>query len=150
MALTFRQCTSADLDLLSRLILDWHGIEKRPVDPAGARHSLARLLNDSRLGHAWIIELGGFAAGYTMLTFSDPALGGEPRCYVAALYLEPAHRARGLGRRALSFLQDVARWLHVPLHNLDTEREQKHAALLYRPSDVAVARYSTPETRAVA
>jgi GNAT superfamily N-acetyltransferase len=150
MAITFRQCAAADADLVSGLILDWHHLEGQAIDPALASRALRRLLEDSRLGHLWVIELGGMAIGYAALTFSDPAAGAPPRADIAALYLEPVHRGRGLGRRAQRFLQEVGAWLRVPGHSFDTDREQKHAALLHRPPTPHIAPEQGLERRAVA
>lgn len=132
MATTFRQCTGSDLDLLSGLILDWHRRDGRAGDPSAVRRGLSRILADSGVGHAWIIEMGGFAVGYTMLTFSEAGGQRPPRSYVAALYLDAEHRGKGIGNRVERFLADVSRWLGMVHHTFDTATERKHAGLLTR------------------
>jgi GNAT superfamily N-acetyltransferase len=132
MALTFTLLSPNDAGRLSRLLEQWYWVDSQGFDLAAARQQSDRLLSNSRLGHAWIIESENSCIGYAMLTFSAAGIG-EPRAYVSALYLAPDWRGKGFGRRTELFLADVAQWLKVRLHAFDVESERKHAHSFSKP-----------------
>jgi GNAT superfamily N-acetyltransferase len=115
------------------LLVGWLRGDGRLADTGLVRRALARLLGDTRLGHAWMIERDGSPAGYAVLSFSTQGRSVTPRAYVTALYLRPELRGRGLGARTERFLREVGAWLQVPVHCFDTTQEAKHAAALQRP-----------------
>ncbi|HXI21815.1 MAG TPA: GNAT family N-acetyltransferase, partial [Gemmatimonadales bacterium] len=120
MATTYRLLGPGDLDRLVQLLIEWHQREGRSFDGANARRHLARLLGDSRAGHAWIIEQNAVPAGYAVLTFSRAATGLQPRAYLTGLYLIPELRGWGIGRRTERFVREVGAWLRVPVHSFET------------------------------
>ena len=144
MATTYRLLGPGDLDRLCRLLTEWHQREGRSFDPANARRHLARLLGDSRVGHAWIIEQHDAPAGYAVLTFSRTAAGLQPRAYLTGLYLIPELRGQGIGRRTECFVREIGAWLRVPVHSFETASEQKHAAFIYRPASTIGPRFPDP------
>lgn len=148
MATAFTQLGSGDFDRVSGLLTEWHRREGIALDPSMVAASIRHLLDDSSAGHAWLIELAGKAIGYVVLAFGDAGTTSEPRAYVSALYLIPEWRGHGFGAKALRFVNDVARWLHVRVLTFDVEQERKHAHLLYR----GVPRHSSTfhQTQAVA
>lgn len=131
MATMYRLLTSQELAAATDRIVAWHGAERRWVSPGAVQGSLRRLLEDSRLGHCWQVEIGDRPVGYLLLTFSR-GTGGEPRGYVSALYLEPAARGQGHGARAARFLDEVGSWLRIPVHRFGTDTEDKHSSLFTR------------------
>ena len=134
MATTFRLLGSADADTLAQHLAAWHHAEGAAVDPATFHTPVTRLLSDSHAAHAWLIEQGGTAAGYVVLSFRSPQGTLEPRAYVSALYVKPAHRGRGIGRQALHLMADVGQLLQVRVLHFGTDGEDKHAQLLHRRS----------------
>ncbi len=131
MATMYRLLSLQDLEPATARIVAWCGAERRPVSPGAVQGSLRRLLNDSRAGHCWMVEIRDRPVGYLVLTFSRGA-GGEPRAYVSALYLEPAARGQGHGARAARFLDEVGSWLRTPVHGFGVEAENKHSSLFAR------------------
>jgi GNAT superfamily N-acetyltransferase len=144
MATTFTLLGPADTERLVGLVDGWHRADRLAFDPERARVALSRLLADTRLGHAWTIGHAGEDIGYLIMTFAEPAMGGEPKAYVSALYLAPEWRGKGKGAQALGFVQEVAHWLQVRLFTFDVDGERKHAHLLSRPSQRILQSNSQP------
>ena len=132
MATMFRLCGPRDAATLELDLAQWHRDEGQRFDPAGARAGVTRFLNDSQLGHVWLIEQAGRPIGYVVLTFSHPVQSSPPRAYVSGLYLVPGHRGRGIGRLALRLMEDVGRSLWVRVTHFGAEGENKHAQVLFR------------------
>jgi ribosomal protein S18 acetylase RimI-like enzyme len=57
--------------------------------------------------------------------------------FVDELYIEPEFRRRGLGRRAMEFLEERARALGVNAVHLEVDRGNDAAAELYRRAGYA-------------
>lgn len=131
MATMYRLLTPQDLESATDRIVAWYHTERRPVSPGAVQGSLRRVLEDSRIGHCWMVEIRDRPVGYLILTFSRGP-GGEPRAYVSALYLEPAARGQGHGARAARFLDEVGSWLRTPIHRFGTDSENKHSSLFTR------------------
>jgi GNAT superfamily N-acetyltransferase len=150
MATTFRLCTAADTSLLAWLVLDWHAAEGVRLDGSFVRGALRPLLRDTLLGHAWIIEQDGLAAGYVILSLSGSGHAFEPRAEITALYLAPEFRGRGLGHRARQFLRDVGAALRLPVAPTGIEDEARHSLLFSRAEDHNSRRVSAMRHDAVA
>jgi GNAT superfamily N-acetyltransferase len=132
MATQFRQLGPDDAEALAARLEVWHGAEGAVLEPGAIGREVELLLRDNERWHAWLIESQGEATGYLMLQFRTGGMFEAPRAYVAALYLIPEARHRGLGELAHRFVTELSRWLQVRVYDFDTARENKHAQLFSR------------------
>jgi len=131
MATMYRLLTPEDLESATAQIVAWHAADRRPASGRVIESGLRPLLEDSRVGHCWMVEIGNRPVGYLVLGFSRGA-GGEPRAHVSGLYFEPAMRGQGHGPRAARFLQEVGKWLRTPIQRFDANVEQRHSGVFSR------------------
>jgi ribosomal protein S18 acetylase RimI-like enzyme len=125
-----RRATPDDLDDVlprTRALNAEEGIAS--AEPA-LEAALRRLLADPGLGGCWIIEQGGAAIGYAIVTFGyDLEFGGRD-AYLTELWIDPEARGQGDGAAALALLDGELRALEVrALH------------LMVRPENPAVRLY---------
>lgn len=125
MATQFQQLGLEDAETLTTRLLAWHRADGHRLDAGMVRDESHRLLADNECWHAWMIVHRGEEVGYLMLQFRKGGIFEVPRAYVAALYLLPAARRRGIGTLAHRFLADLSRWLQVRLYDFDTADEAK-------------------------
>jgi hypothetical protein len=78
MATMYRLLTTQDLEPATDRIVAWCHAERRPASPGAVQGSLRRVLEDSRIGHCWLVEIRDRPVGYLLLTFAR-GIGGEPR-----------------------------------------------------------------------
>jgi GNAT superfamily N-acetyltransferase len=77
---------------------------------------------------------GGFLVGFAG---DQPVAGGGLRTIgpemgeVKRMYVAPEYRGKGLARRLLAELEDLARWRGMTVLRLDTGPQQPHAQSLY-------------------
>jgi ribosomal protein S18 acetylase RimI-like enzyme len=128
----FRPAGERDLDALVNLQAAFHVDEGIPADPPAFRCAIGGLLRDGSLGRAWLIEEGGAAVGYLVLTFGYSIEHGGHDAYVDELYLEPGHRGRGLGTEALRLAEDTCRQVGIRVLLLEVADANERAAGLYR------------------
>jgi ribosomal protein S18 acetylase RimI-like enzyme len=122
----------ADCDALLPMLARFNASQGYAFDDAVARAALAALLARAELGRVYRIERGGETAGYVALTFGWSLEWGGRDAFVDEIWVEPAHRQRGLGRAALRALMDEARGLGVRALHLEVEAENEAGQALYR------------------
>jgi hypothetical protein len=134
MATGFRQLGPEDAEALAGHLITWHRQDGVMLDPAYAGREVRRVLMDNEGWHAWLVEQGGMAVGYLMLSFRRPQAFEAPRANLAALYVVPAARHLNIGRQAHRFVLELGRWLHVQIFECDWAREDRHAPVFARPA----------------
>lgn len=139
MATQFRQLGTEDAEPLARRLLTWHRQPGGRLDPALVRQESRRLLADNERWHAWMIVHRDEEVGYLMLQFRRGGMFEAPRAYVAALYLVPEVRGRGIGALAHRFVADLGRWLQVRLFEFDTADEAKPVRWMVRTAPPSAA-----------
>jgi ribosomal protein S18 acetylase RimI-like enzyme len=137
---TLRLARVGDLaELLPRtLALNAH--EDITVDPPLLEAALARLLGDRTLGGVWLIERGGAAIGYAMVTYGyDLEFGGRD-AYLTELWIDPPARGAGAGAAALRLLAPALREHGVGALHLQVRPDNPAIRLYQRCGFVASPR----------
>jgi ribosomal protein S18 acetylase RimI-like enzyme len=103
-----------------------------PFDESAAGAAFRQFLSLPAFGRLWLVYLGPALVGYMVLTigFSFEFRGHD--AFVDELYLLPAYRRRGFGRRAMAFVEQQAREMGVQAMHLEVDRGNDAALELYR------------------
>lgn len=103
-----RAATADDVPLLLSLIRALADYEKLGhevvADEAGLR---AHLFGTRRYAEALIAEVDGVAAGFALFFHNFSTFLGRPGIYLEDLFVRPAHRGRGIGKRLLKAVAKV-------------------------------------------
>ncbi len=150
MAIHFQQLTVTDTPLLAGHLVGWHRQDGLSLSVAAAERQARRLLASPQDFHAWLIRHGDRAVGYLVLGFRSASGLQAPGASVAALYVEPALRSRGIGARALRFVHDIGRWLHVRIAVSQPAQEDHHFGRLAPTVAGGAGWAATIERRAIA
>lgn len=122
--------TPADAEALIQLARDFHREDGHPLDPA-LEPGLRRLAADDPLAPTWIIREDDAVIGYVALSLGHSIMAGGPDGFIDDLYLVPAARGRGIGRRVLAFVEDEARARGFRALHLEVELANTRAQHLY-------------------
>ncbi len=90
-----------------------------------------QLLDDPRLGLAWLIEADGEAAGYVALALGWSIEYGGRVAVVDELFVRADLRGRGIGRAALRLVKGAARRQRIRRLFLEVESYNRAAKRLY-------------------
>jgi ribosomal protein S18 acetylase RimI-like enzyme len=136
------QLSDVGADQLSPLLdmmQDFNSIEDIPWSRQDAEPAVLRLLDSPELGVIAHILEAGTLRGYVVLTWGYDLEWGGRDAFLTELYLLPAARGRGLGRRALPLIEEQARRRGARALHLMVRPENQAALQLYRG-----AGYSSP------
>ena len=130
---TFREATATDvpdlLRMMKRLALQEPALA---FDERVVTQTWRQFFSSAEFGRAWLFSAGSELAGYVILTlgYSFEYRGRE--AFVDELYVEERFRGKGLGRRAMEFVEERARELGVNAIHLEVDRGNDAARGLYR------------------
>jgi len=130
---TFREATAADvpdlLRMMKRLALQAPALA---FDERVVTQTWRQFFSSAEFGRAWLFSARRELAGYVILTlgYSFEYRGRE--AFVDELYVEEKFRRRGVGRRAMEFVEERARELGVNAIHLEVDRVNDAASGLYR------------------
>ena len=132
-AAEIREAKAQDLPALLRMM---RSLAEQPpaiaFDEDEVCAALDKFLGHADLGHAWLLWLGEKPAGYVILTLGYSFEFRGRDAFIDELYIEPEFRRRGLGRRALEFLEEKARASGVNALHLEVDGGNDPALELYR------------------
>lgn len=101
-------------------------------DEPVVRQVLRMFLMTADLGQAWIFFDGEIPVGYVVLTYGFSFEYHGRDAFIDELYVEPEYRRKGIGIRAMRFVEERARELGVNALHLEVDQGNEPAAELYR------------------
>jgi ribosomal protein S18 acetylase RimI-like enzyme len=132
-----RIASSADVPALVGLMREFYAESGFELAPAAAARTFERLIEAPALGQVWLMESGGEAAGYVVLTVSFSMEYGNLRGYVDDLFVRAACRRRGLGSLALEEVQRGCDRRGVRALLVETGPDNEVAQRVYRRAGFA-------------
>jgi ribosomal protein S18 acetylase RimI-like enzyme len=121
-----------DIGLLLEFMREFYELDHVTLDEQAARSAVQQILSNDSFGRVWLIQVDGNPIGYIVLTlgFSLEFQGRD--AFIDEIYIRAVHRGRGVGRRAIEFVEGVCCSLGVRALHLEVERENKSAQAMYR------------------
>jgi len=103
-----------------------------PFDEEQRRAIFDRFVRDNTYGKAWLILCDEKYVGYVVLTVSFSFEYRGYDAFIDELYIAEEHRKRGIGRRAMEFVEVAAAELGVNAIHLEVTHGNDPAIGLYR------------------
>jgi ribosomal protein S18 acetylase RimI-like enzyme len=128
----FRPAVDADVPALLAMMARLYAEDGGRFEAGPAEQALRGLVRDGSLGAAWILEDGGAACGYVVLTLGYSLEFHGRDAFVDELFVAAAHRGRGHGGRALALLEAECRRRGVHALHLEVTPTNEAAVELYR------------------
>lgn len=131
-AVQFVLAKSGDIPLLLSLVQEYYAYDQHPYEGDRTYQALSTLLAQPHLGLIWLIEVAQEPIGYMVLTFGFSLEAGGLEACIDELYIQPSYRQRGLGRKALAWMEATCRGRDVRVIYLEVERQNAIAQQLYK------------------
>jgi GNAT superfamily N-acetyltransferase len=127
----FRLAARGDIDLLVRFMRELYEHDHLPFDEAAARQAMEKILQDHSLGRVWLIQHGEQAIGYVVLTLGYSLEYHGRDAFIDEIYIRESHRGKGIGAKAVQFVEEACRTLEVRALHLEVERANTNAQAFY-------------------
>ena len=131
MTLQFQRAHLADVETVLELVRAYYAFDGIHFEPLRVRRGLVELLTTPTLGGAWLIQEDQSVLGYFVLTFGFDLEFGGRQATVTDFYLAATHRRRGVGTRALLFIEETLRELGIGVFELQAEHDNTEALAFY-------------------
>ena len=125
-----RPFARGDLKAVTRMAVAFNKEDGHPLSAAG-RRALKMLCEGTPHGLGFMIEQRDEAVGYLVVGLGFSIEYGGVDGFLDELYVEPAHRARGLGTAAMEQLGKLARRRNIKALHLEAMPQNDRAARLY-------------------
>lgn len=125
-----RDIAAADREAWFRLWAGYNAFYETSVAPHTTERTWQRMLDANVPFFGRIAEVEGRAAGFSLCVLHEGTWVDAPVCYLEDLFVDPASRGRGVGRRLIEDLVALARssgWSRLYWHT----REDNPARKLY-------------------
>ncbi len=123
--------TADTVDVLLKLVADYHAFEQLQTTASERSRSIALLMENDQFGRPFLIVEGGETLGYIVLCFGFSIEFGGMDAFVDELYLVPSARGRGIGGLALDLVKQQAATLGVVALHLEVAKGNDCARMLY-------------------
>ena len=128
---TFKSLEHQEIPTIVALMTDFYQIDGYPIDPNLSEKLFADFIEKPDLGRAWIIYEDQEVVGYLILAFMFSFEYGGTIAFLDELYLNEKSRGKGLGKKAVAFVQDQAAKFNLKLLYLEIEHHNSTAQKLY-------------------
>lgn len=127
----FKAIELSDIPMIVDLMADFYQIDGYPIDRTLSTTNFEYFINKTDLGRAWLIYHDEEIVGYVMIAFMFSFEYGGRIAFLDELYLNENARGRGLGKKAVAFIQSQAQKLELKLLYLEIEKHNATAQKLY-------------------
>ena len=127
----FKAIDLNDIPTIVNLMADFYAIDGYPIDRTLSATNFEYFISKPDLGRAWLIYQDGKIVGYVMIVLMFSFEYGGSIAFLDELYLNENARGKGLGKKAVAFVQDQAQKLELKLLYLEIEQHNATAQKLY-------------------
>jgi GNAT superfamily N-acetyltransferase len=127
----FKPSVLADVDTIVPMMQEFYAIDNYPINIEVSKALLQEFISNENLGQSWLILSDSEIVGYIILTFIFSFEYQGKIAFLDELYLTKKMRGKGLGTKALEFIQSESQKLSLKLIYLEVEQHNEKAQKLY-------------------
>ncbi|TGD57716.1 GNAT family N-acetyltransferase [Flavobacterium humi] len=127
----FKPLGKNQIETIVTMMQDFYAIDNYPIDTTVSKQLFENFLEDENAGKAWLIYADDEIAGYIILTFVFSFEYKGRIAFLDELYLSEKARGKGIGKKAIAFIQEEARTSGLKIIYLEVENHNENAQKLY-------------------
>jgi ribosomal protein S18 acetylase RimI-like enzyme len=130
----FKPLEHSDIETIVALMEQFYAIDNYPIDIEVSKKLFQEFISNENLGKSWLILSDNTVVGYLILTFVFSFEYKGKIAFLDELYLTAAARGKGIGSKAIEFIQNEAHKAALKLIYLEVELHNEKAQKLYLAS----------------
>lgn len=127
----FKPSVLVDVETIVPMMQEFYAIDNYPINIEVSKALLQEFISSENLGQSWLILSDAEIVGYIILTFIFSFEYQGKIAFLDELYLTKKMRGKGLGTKALEFIQSESQKLSLKLIYLEVEQHNEKAQKLY-------------------
>lgn len=131
MEVTFNQALRTDIPEIVDMMQTFYAIDQYPIDADHTVKMMEDFLEEDKRGGLWLIASGKTVCGYLVLTDIFSFEYGGWIGFVDELFVKDSFRGKGIGKKAIGFIQSEAQKRNLKILYLEVEPHNKTAQGLY-------------------
>lgn len=133
--ITFKPLEIQDIAIITQMMEEFYAIDQYPIDSERTKDLFFEFITHENLGKSWLIQSKNEIVGYFILTFVFSFEYGGKIAFIDELYIKEMDRGKGIGKKALLFIQQEVLKLSLKLLYLEVEPHNENAQKLYLAHD---------------
>ena len=130
----FKPSILADVETIVPMMQEFYAIDNYPINIDVSKALLQEFISNENLGQSWLILSDNEIVGYIILTFIFSFEYQGKIAFLDELYLTKKMRGKGVGTKAIEFIQSKSQKLSLKLIYLEVEQHNEKAQKLYLAS----------------
>ncbi|MFV8268553.1 GNAT family N-acetyltransferase [Flavobacterium sp. GT2N3] len=130
----FKPLVLTDVETIVPMMQEFYAIDNYPINIDVSKALLQEFISNENLGQSWLILSDNEIVGYIILTFIFSFEYQGKIAFLDELFLIKKMRGKGLGTKALEFVQSESQKLSLKLIYLEVEQHNEKAQKLYLTS----------------
>jgi len=127
----FKPSVLADVETIVPMMQEFYAIDNYPINIDVSKALLQEFISNENLGQSWLILSDNEIVGYIILTFIFSFEYQGKIAFLDELYLTKKMRGKGVGTKAIEFIQSKSQKLSLKLIYLEVEQHNEKAQKLY-------------------
>ena len=133
--ITFKPLEIQDIAIITQMMEEFYAIDQYPIDSERTKNLFLEFITHENLGKSWLIQSKNEIVGYFILTFVFSFEYGGKIAFIDELFIKEIERGKGIGKKALLFIQQEVLKLSLKLLYLEVEPHNENAQKLYLAHD---------------
>ncbi len=134
----FKSLEHADIENIVSMMQDFYAIDNYAIAIDTSKKLFQEFIDNRNLGEAWLIYAEDEIVGYIILTFIFSFEYKGKIAFLDELYLSEKARGKGIGKKAIDFVQNQAQKQNLKVIYLEVENHNEKAQNLYLSNDFIV------------
>lgn len=130
----FKSVETADIETIAIMMQEFYAIDNYPINTDVSKALFQEFISNENLGKSWLILSNTKIVGYLILTFVFSFEYQGKIAFLDELYVIEKARGKGIGGKALEFVQNECHKLSLKLIYLEVEQHNEKAQKLYLAS----------------
>ena len=127
----FKPLAIADIETIVTMMREFYAIDNYPIDIDVSKALFEEFIKYENLGKAWLIFSDNEIVGYIILTIIFSFEYQGKIAFLDELYVTEKARGKGIGSKAIEFIQSESHKLSLKLIYLEVEPHNEKAQKLY-------------------
>ena len=136
--ITFEPLKPSKIEIAVELMQQFYAIDNYPIDVAVTKNLFDEFIANDNLGKCWLILVDDEIIGYVIITYIFSFEYKGKLAFFEELFIHESARGQGIGKLAIDFVKQQARFQKVKMMYLEVENHNEIAQKLYLANDFVI------------